>query len=348
MKNKTCAKCNAVNGERATYCRKCGAILDDAVVTEVTKRGNAPRNTKPASRPADYVTAAARPGPKSRPMPKSSMSDDHIILPKRPAKPRVIYWPFVVSLVSGFIMLGLIVAFVLGIGNDDDAPASGTASSVVSTSASTTQTEAPADISEITIGDIADQVYTGDPITIPFSLQYNDVMLEEGVDYTITYEDNIPIGTATVYFEGTGERYTGSFSTTFNIISNDEVCDDPVNHDVNIFVMRIYWTMVDRSPTLDELIEQVHRIRNEEVTGVEFINEITFCDEAVNRQLSDMEFVNAFYQGALARPADQAGLEYNTELLEGGMSREALVNNILNTEGGEFESICNSLDITLN
>ena len=82
------------------------------------------------------------------------------------------------------------------------------------------------------------------------------------------------------------------------------------------------------------------------MTGVDFINEITFCDEAVNRQMNDIDFVSAFYQGALGRPADQAGLDYNVGLLEGGMSRTDLANAILNTPGGEFENICISLGIT--
>ena len=342
MINKICAECNSINGERATYCRKCNASLDNAVIKEVqVVREQARPSAKPVARPSSR--------PASRPNP---VRHEEVVLPKRPAKPDVIYWPFVVSLVSMFLMLALVFSFVMTYGKEDSAPTV-TAAANAGTAASTTAapeetTETATDLSEITIGDIADQTYTGDFITIPFSLTYNGVDLQEGVDYTITYENNIEVGVADVYFEGTGDTYSGSFSTTFNIVTGDEVCDDPANHDLNIFVMRIYWTMVGRSPSIDELIGYVHRIRDGELTGVECINEITFCDEAVARQLNDFDFVDAFYQGALARPADPDGLEYNVGLLEDGMSREAFVNNILNTEGGEFEAICDSLGIPLS
>ncbi len=349
MKNKICNNCKSINGERATYCRQCGGSLDDAVITEVEAVEIAPKPKAKVSgigaRPGGNRPASGRP---------ADNSSNQIVIPKRPAKPDVVYWPFVVSLISAMVMLGLIVAFVLTSVNSDDSSEDASAaaistttgaSSVASSAAPATEVSA-ADLSEITIGDIADQTYTGDAITIPFGLVYNGIELTEGVDYTVTYEDNIPIGTASVYFEGTGDRYTGSFSTTFNIVSGDEVCDDPANHDLNIFVMRIYWTMVGRSPSMEELTGNVHRLRNNEVTGVDFINEITFCDEAVNRQMNDIDFVNAFYQGALGRPADQAGLDYNVGLIQGGMSRTDFANAILNAPGGEFENICISLGIT--
>ena len=254
MRNKICAACNSINGERATYCRKCNASLEGAVIKEVEvqvikEQPKAP--PKPAPRPAQRVAPRATP-----------VRHEDIILPKRPAKPDVIYWPFVVSLVAMFLMLALVFTFVITAGKSDEpsapAPVSGGTTAATTVAAETTE-EPVSDISEITIGDIADQMYTGDFITIPFSLTYNGVTLEEGVD---------------------------------------------------------------------------------------FINEITFCDEAVNRQMNDVDFVSAFYQGALGRPADQAGLDYNVGLLEGGMSRTDLANAILNTPGGEFENICVSLGIT--
>lgn len=361
MKNKTCNNCNSINGERATYCRKCGVSLEDAVVTQVGVRKrpedvpNRTADKAPVQRPGRRPTstpAVAPAAPKSRALPQAS--GEQITLPKRPSKPAVIYWPFVLSIVSALSMLALIVAFVLLSGGSDE-PTAGT--SPVSTSAVTSASSSAAaegsetssanatDLSEIIIGDIADQTYTGDYVTIPFSLTHNDHVLEEGVDYVITYEDNVAPGTATVYFEGIGDDFTGSFDTSFNIVTGDEVVDNPDNYLVVIFSMRLSWTMLGRSPSTEELIDQVHRLIDHDVTGAELVNEISFSDESVNRNLTNEEFVSAFYQGVLARPADEEGLAYNVSLLEDGMSREDWASAIVNAEDGEFASICNSVGV---
>ena len=341
MRNMICTECNTINGERATYCRKCNASLDGAVLKEVEVQviKEQPKTPpKPAPRPAQRVAPRA-----------ASVKREDIILPKRPAKPDVIYWPFVVSLILMFLSLALVFTFVITSGKDDEpaapAPAQGGAVTTTATSAAETEAEPASDISEITIGDIADQMYTGDFITIPFSLTYNGVELEEGTDYTITYENNISVGTADVYFEGTGESYTGSFSTNFNIISGDPVVDDPDNFLTVNFVMRLSWTMLGRSPSIEELSDRVGRLVNGEITGAGMVDEIALSDECSARDLSDADFIGAFYQGALGRPADDEGLVYNTSLLAGGMSREELINGIRSAPDGEFTAVCEEIGI---
>ena len=341
MRNMICTECNTINGERATYCRKCNASLDGAVLKEVEVQviKEQPKTPpKPAPRPAQRVAPRA-----------ASVKREDIILPKRPAKPDVIYWPFVVSLILMFLSLALVFTFVITSGKDDEpaapAPAQGGAVTTTATSAAETEAEPASDISEITIGDIADQMYTGDFITIPFSLTYNGVELEEGTDYTITYENNISVGTADVYFEGTGESYTGSFSTNFNIISGDPVVDDPDNFLTVNFVMRLSWTMLGRSPSIEELSDRVGRLVNGEITGAGMVDEIALSDECSARDLSDADFIGAFYQGALGRPADDEGLVYNTSLLAGGMSREDLINGIMSAPDGEFTAVCEEIGI---
>ena len=347
MRNKICAECNSINGERATYCRKCNASLDGAVIKEVEvqvikEQPKAP--VKPASRPAQHVAPRATQTPQIR--------REDIILPKRPAKPNVIYWPYVVSLVAMFLMLALVFTFVMTQDKADKpatpVPATG---GTVSASATTTAAESAAadesasDLSEITIGEIGDQMYTGDFITIPFYLTYNGVELVEGTDYTITYENNISVGTADVYFEGIGDSYTGSFSTSFNIISGDPVVDDPDNFLTVNFVMRLSWTMLGRSPSVEELSDKVARLVNGEITGSGMVNEYALSEECTARELSDADFIGAFYQGALGRPADDEGLVYNTSLLAGGMSRADLINGIMSAPDGEFSTVCAEIGI---
>jgi len=341
MRNKICTSCNSINGERATYCRKCNASLDGAVVKEVEVRVI---KEEPKTPPKQAQRPAPRVAPRTTPVKR-----EDIILPKRPAKPDVIYWPFVVSLVCMFLMLALVFTFVMTAGKTDKpsspAPVSGGTAATTTAAATETVEETASDLSEITIGDIADQMYTGDFITIPFSLTYNGVTLEEGVDYTITYENNISVGTADVYFEGIGDTYTGSFSTNFNIISGDPVVDDPDNFLTVNFVMRLSWTMLGRSPSIEELSDRVGRLVSGEITGAGMVNEIALSEECEARGLSDADYIGAFYQGALGRPADDDGLVYNTSLLAGGMSREDLINGIMSAPDGEFTAVCEEIGI---
>ena len=52
-----------------------------------------------------------------------------------------------------------------------------------------------------------DQEYTGQPLTPPVTITYSWTTLREGVDYTITYEDNVEEGEATITVTGKGVYY---------------------------------------------------------------------------------------------------------------------------------------------
>lgn len=335
MINKICTGCNCVNGERATYCRQCGASLDDAGISEVevseVTEGSASSGTNGEGKKSSSGTAAG--------------NEDQFNVPKCPAKPSVIYWPFVLSLASAMLMFVLIVYFVFAPESSRPSAPGGNHPSAPPATEPTETLPPPVDISELTIAEIPDQTYTGDAVTVDFGLNHDGYDLVEGTDYQVTYENNLVIGTASAHIEGIGDRFTGSCDTTFNILTGDPVCDDPENYGVVIFSMRLSWTMISRSPTLDELIDQVHRLKDGEVTGSGLVNEVAFSEEALSLNFTDAEFVSAFYQGVLARPADQEGLDYNVSLLEGGMSRQDLANGIISVPDGEFENICNSLGI---
>ena len=58
--------------------------------------------------------------------------------------------------------------------------------------------------------------YTGNAVTPNWSLQYNGMTLEYGTDYTVSYENNTDLGTATVTYTGNG-NYTGTRTETFSI-----------------------------------------------------------------------------------------------------------------------------------
>ncbi|MDR3194282.1 MAG: DUF6261 family protein [Tannerella sp.] len=64
---------------------------------------------------------------------------------------------------------------------------------------------------------IEPQTRTGLPLTPPIKLFYEDVPLELGKDYNVTYGNNINAGEGTVTSHGKG-KYTGSHTTTFYIV----------------------------------------------------------------------------------------------------------------------------------
>ena len=84
-----------------------------------------------------------------------------------------------------------------------------------------TFTITPADIADAVFEDIRDQEYTGDQITPALTATFNDLNLVEGKDYTVTYENNIEEGTATVTIEGIG-NFTGKITMTFKITPAQE------------------------------------------------------------------------------------------------------------------------------
>lgn len=76
---------------------------------------------------------------------------------------------------------------------------------------------------------IVDQTFTGSAITPKVELTDGDYTLEEGVDYTLTYSDNINAGEATIKVTGTG-NYAGTLTLPFSVVpaSLEDVTIDPI------------------------------------------------------------------------------------------------------------------------
>jgi uncharacterized repeat protein (TIGR02543 family) len=75
------------------------------------------------------------------------------------------------------------------------------------------------DVNEMTVEDIPDQRYTGEPIEPKVTLTFwDEEYLVEGVDYDVTYENNVSVGTAAAIITGKGE-VSGSVTKTFRIVS---------------------------------------------------------------------------------------------------------------------------------
>ncbi len=71
--------------------------------------------------------------------------------------------------------------------------------------------------------------FTGEAITQDLLLMYNDsIVLEEGIDYTLTYKNNIKAGTAAITIKGIN-NFKGSFAKKFTI-NKVEISEDDVDY----------------------------------------------------------------------------------------------------------------------
>ena len=71
-------------------------------------------------------------------------------------------------------------------------------------------------LSNATITSIANQSYTGYAICPAVTIYVNNILLREGTDYTLSYSNNVNIGTAIITITGIG-TYSGTRTTTFRI-----------------------------------------------------------------------------------------------------------------------------------
>lgn len=77
----------------------------------------------------------------------------------------------------------------------------------------------PKSVTAYMIGDIAEQSYTGGPLTPAVTVTDGTATLAAGTDYTVGYSANIDPGTGTATITGKG-NYTGTATKTFTIVNN--------------------------------------------------------------------------------------------------------------------------------
>lgn len=92
-----------------------------------------------------------------------------------------------------------------------------------SSKAVTTFVIAPKSISELEIQEIEAQEYTGNAVTPIPEIKYGDITLVKDTDYTITYSNNVSMGTNTASVTITAKadsNYTGNKTIYFSIVAN--------------------------------------------------------------------------------------------------------------------------------
>lgn len=110
-----------------------------------------------------------------------------------------------------------------------------------------TNTEQPKDISGYTVGIGGDTfTYTGFEIKPKVQVSSETETLKEGTDYTVSYKNNIEVGTATAVVKGKG-NYTGTLTITFKIVKKSQ---DDGNKD-KISVGKCDFIVMDDEETYD-------------------------------------------------------------------------------------------------
>lgn len=76
---------------------------------------------------------------------------------------------------------------------------------------------APASFSDIVVDTDGKEFYTGEPVEPNVTIYFDDEKLVKDIDYTVTYENNINIGSARIVIKGIG-NFQGKSVVDFNIV----------------------------------------------------------------------------------------------------------------------------------
>lgn len=108
-------------------------------------------------------------------------------------------------------------------------------------------------------------------------------------------------------------------------------------YNIKTFVARLYQYLLDRNPDSAGLDYWTRTLLTRHNTVNNVVMYFTSCDEFVNKQLSNEEFITRLYKALLQREPDDDGMTYWLQVLH-GMPRHKVVEKFLYTP--EFRSIC--------
>ncbi|MCQ2516549.1 MAG: DUF4214 domain-containing protein [Saccharofermentans sp.] len=328
-KVKLCSKCDYINGDNATICRKCGYAIEFVPVSELMESNNISRTTENVGQNSKIIDTSIQ-----------NLSENKLIK---------IFSKYKYQAIGIAVGVVILIGVIIGIATNHSNKSENveleiqTTGYVQETSVEIDDTVEIIDLNNVTISPIENQLYTGAPVYCSFEVRSGDTVLVEGTDYSCAYENNTGVGTATVYINGNDVTTTGSIASTFAIITGDSICDDENNRGVLDFVVRLYTGALNRFPEPNILISYVNQLVNQELSGSDLVNVVYNSEEFVNRNLSNEEYLISVYRSVLNREPDEGGFNSNLTLLDGEMSRNDLVNIIIGAT--EFEGICDSIGI---
>ena len=132
------------------------------------------------------------------------------------------------------------------------------------------------------IGEIAEQTYTGSPLTPAVVVTDGDATLTEETDYTVEYTNNTETGEATVTITGKG-NYTGTASTTFTIVANKTTLDGAIT-DAAAYYESITADYADIAATLLEAINAAKGVQADKAATQQAVDNAA---EALKKAVQD-------------------------------------------------------------
>lgn len=128
-------------------------------------------------------------------------------------------------------------------------------------------------VSKLTVGKIADQIYTGKAIKPTVTVKNGKTKLKAGTDYSLTYKNNKKVGTATITITGKG-NYTGSRNVTFKIVKRSAELPDVK---VEGKIKWLAWYNMDETTPAAELFKKNYGDPNSKSTIFENIS-VNYAD----------------------------------------------------------------------
>ncbi len=119
-------------------------------------------------------------------------------------------------------------------------------------------------------------------------------------------------------------------------VSADEVA-------VNAFVSRLYEVTLDREADSGGLAYWADRINSGNETGISVAYNFIFSEEFQSKDCSNEDYIDYMYMAFFGRNSDSAGKAYWVNLMDSGVSREAVFEGFSNSD--EFYDICNEYGI---
>ena len=132
------------------------------------------------------------------------------------------------------------------------------------------------------IGEIAEQTYTGSPLTPAVVVTDGDATLTEETDYTVEYTNNTETGEATVTITGKG-NYTGTVSTTFTIVADKTTLDAAIT-DAADYYESITADYADIAATLLEAINAAKGVQADKAATQQAVDNAA---EALKKAVQD-------------------------------------------------------------
>ena len=132
------------------------------------------------------------------------------------------------------------------------------------------------------IGEIAEQTYTGSPLTPAVVVTDGDATLTEETDYTVEYTNNTETGEATVTITGKG-NYTGTASTTFTIVADKTTLDGAIT-DAAAYYESITADYADIAATLLEAINAAKGVQADKAATQQAVDNAA---EALKKAVQD-------------------------------------------------------------